>query len=49
MQEAMEMSNADGDFGPATKKMVIAYQKANPGLEANGIVGPKTWEAIHTD
>ena len=49
MQEAMEMSNPDGIFGPATKKMVIAYQKDNPGLEANGIVGPKTWEAIHTD
>lgn len=49
MQEAMEMSNPDGDFGPATKKMVIAYQKSHPGLEANGIVGPKTWEAIHTD
>ena len=36
---------ADGDFGSATQKAVIAYQKAN-GLEADGIVGPKTWAKL---
>ena len=36
---------ADGDFGSATQKAVIAYQKAN-GLEADGIVGPMTWAKL---
>lgn len=36
---------ADGDFGPATKKAVLAYQEAN-GLEVDGKVGPKTWAKL---
>ena len=36
---------ADGDFGSATNKAVLAYQKAN-GLEADGEVGPKTWAKL---
>ena len=36
---------ADGDFGSATQKAVVAYQKAN-GLEADGIVGPMTWAKL---
>lgn len=33
---------ADGVFGKKTRDAVIAFQKAN-GLEADGIVGQKTW------
>ncbi len=44
VQTALKLK-ADGDFGAGTEKAVIAFQKAN-GLEANGTVGPKTWDAI---
>ena len=36
----------DGDYGPATKKAVIAFQDNHDILDSNGIVGPKTWEAL---
>jgi peptidoglycan hydrolase-like protein with peptidoglycan-binding domain len=36
----------DGDYGPATKKAVISFQDNHPGLDSNGIVGPKTWDAL---
>ncbi len=35
----------DGKFGNRTKNMVMSFQKAN-GLSADGIVGPKTWDAL---
>lgn len=35
----------DGDFGTATKAAVEVYQKKNK-LIVDGIVGPKTWEAL---
>ena len=44
LQEFLEIS-ADGDFGPKTEAAVKKWQLAN-GLIADGIVGPKTWDAM---
>jgi peptidoglycan hydrolase-like protein with peptidoglycan-binding domain len=35
----------DGDFGPTTYDNVVRYQRSR-GLEADGICGPQTWDAL---
>ena len=45
IQEALGI-DADGDYGPATKKAVIALQDDHDHLDSNGVVGPKTWAEI---
>ena len=35
----------DGDFGPSTQAAVKNFQRTN-GLTDDGIIGPKTWEAL---
>ena len=45
IQEALKLK-ADGDFGPATEKAVIDFQKEKKLAETNGVVGPKTWAAL---
>ena len=38
---------ADGQYGPVTKKAIIAWQKANPKYgDADGVIGAKTWAAL---
>lgn len=40
--EGFYTGSIDGKFGPLTDKAVREYQKANPPLRIDGIVGPKT-------
>jgi hypothetical protein len=48
--QLLEPEGVDGKFGPHTKKAVIEFQKymglAGVILTPDGIVGPKTWEAL---
>ncbi len=37
----------DGHFGPRTRGGVLTFQ-ADQGLEADGVVGPRTWSALST-
>ena len=37
--------DVDGDFGPATKTALVAYQNAR-GLEIDGICGPASWKRL---
>ena len=47
VKKALGVKPADGQYGPVTKKAVIAFQEKNPKLgAADGIIGPKTWNAI---
>ncbi len=40
---------ADGDYGPATEKAVLTFQRAHPQLDADGIAGPATRAALTRD
>jgi murein L,D-transpeptidase YcbB/YkuD len=45
VQEALGLAT-DGDYGPATKKAVVAFQDNNDLVDSNGIIGPKTWAEL---
>ena len=44
-----ETSQADGIFGPETQAAVLAFQRAQGGLVADGEVGPLTFKALGMD
>jgi peptidoglycan hydrolase-like protein with peptidoglycan-binding domain len=43
----LDADDVDGLFGKRTSEAVIEYQSAN-GLDADGVVGPKTWKSLLT-
>ncbi|QCD60752.1 serine/threonine-protein kinase [Streptomyces hawaiiensis] len=43
-----EVGEVDGDFGPMTHGAIVTFQK-RAKLDADGIVGPSTWEALRKD
>jgi len=45
VQRALGLA-ADGSYGPATKKAVIAFQDNHDIVDSNGIIGPKTWAEL---
>jgi len=45
VQHALKLVE-DGDYGPATKKAVIAFQDNHDVVDSNGIIGPKTWAEL---
>jgi Putative peptidoglycan binding domain len=49
VQKCLRALPMDGDFGPITEDAVTAYQRRRPGLEADGIVGPQTWERLEAE
>ena len=46
LQEVLGLA-ADGDFGPATKAAVAAFQEKH-GLHPDGVVGQQTWDKLLT-
>ena len=42
---SLGICGADGDFGHATEDAVKKFQKDH-GLTVDGVIGPKTWEAL---
>jgi hypothetical protein len=45
VQKALGLE-ADGIYGPITKKHVIKFQDNHDIVDSNGIVGPKTWAEL---
>ena len=46
-RDEQRRARIDGIFGPLTREDVIDFQ-TDTGLDADGIVGPRTWDALDT-
>lgn len=45
LQKLLNVKPVDGDFGPKTAAAVRQFQQGH-GLVADGVVGPRTWDAL---
>lgn len=45
VQKALGLAQ-DGNYGPMTKKAVVAFQDNHANLDSNGVVGPRTWAEL---
>lgn len=45
LQELLGLDPVDGDFGPATKSAVVAFQRS-ANLHPDGVAGRQTWELL---
>lgn len=46
LKDTVPSLNADGRFGPATKRAVEIYQLTH-NLNADGVIGPATWASLY--
>lgn len=46
-REESGLARIDGIFGPLTREDVIEFQ-SDTGLDPDGVVGPRTWNALHS-
>ena len=46
IQRKLNIAPVDGDFGPATEAAVRQFQRDNPPLVPDGIVGPRSWAEL---
>jgi peptidoglycan hydrolase-like protein with peptidoglycan-binding domain len=48
VRQTLSYTDVDGVFGPVTYRAVVEFQESYD-LTADGIIGPKTWQALRGD